>query len=98
MGVDLKYDTLQLGVGQKNIEGLITRLDCAREAMRAGLEQIRTDWVSEGADTFFESIDTEWENSVQSCIDVLDDLNSALKQAIEKYSEISENASGYLKF
>ncbi len=98
MGTSLKYDTLQMGVSQKNVNDLIEKIESARDAMRSGLEQIRKDWASEGGDAFFESIDNDWEVSVQNCIDVLGDLSTALKDAITKYDEISNNASDYLKF
>ena len=98
MGVNLKYDTLQMDVSQKNVDDLISKIETARDAMRSGLEQVRKDWASEGGDAFFESIDNDWETSVQNCIDVLGDLSASLKDAITKYNEISDNASTYLKF
>ena len=98
MGIDLKYDTDQMSTCQKNIDDLITKIDDARNTMRSELEQIRRDWVSEGGDIFFDSIDTEWETSVQNCIDILKDLRDSLKYSIGKYDEIVENASSYLRF
>ena len=74
MGVSLKYDTDDLGSGKTNIESLKTKIETARDAMKSGLAQVRADWVSEGGDAFFESIDTDWEKSVQNCIDVLQEV------------------------
>lgn len=98
MGVSLKYDTEDLDTGKTNVETLKGNLETARDAMKSGLAQVRTDWVSEGGDAFFDSIDNDWEKGVQNCIDVLDDMISALSDARTKYDDIETNAPTYLKF
>lgn len=98
MGVDLKYKTEDFDTGKTNINNLIDEIINARDTMKKGLVQIRTDWVSEGGDAFFDSIDNDWETSVQNCIDVLNDMLDALGDAKDKYDEISTNASSYLTF
>lgn len=98
MGVSLKYDIDDFATEKKNVSELKDKIDTARNTMKAGLNQLRSDWVSEGGEAFFESIDDDWENSIQSCIDVLEDIVSALEVTETKYGEIETNATTYLKF
>lgn len=98
MGVNLKYDLEDITEQRKNIATLKSSISDAKTAMVKGLDQIRLDWVSEGGTAFFESIDTDWLDGIQNCIDVIDDLLSAIDKASEKYREINENASNYLEF
>lgn len=98
MGVSLKYDLKNISAQRKKIDELKTTISDAKDNMLSGLDQIRIDWVSEGGTAFFDSIDQDWVKSVENCIDVLDDLLSAIDVASEKYGEIDTEASNYLKF
>lgn len=94
----LKYDVDTLSTGATNIETLKTAVEKAKDDMVNGLAQVRLDWVSEGGDAFFNSIDNDWTKSVQNCIDVLDDILSAIKKAETTYAEIETESPNYLKF
>ncbi len=98
MGVSLKYDTDNIDAVSKKITTLRNDIEQARNNMLNGLTQIRQDWVSEGADTFFDSIDDEWIENVQHCLDTIDDLISTIDDASGKYKEIETEAPNYLKF
>ncbi len=98
MGVSLKYETDDFSTANTNITDLITQIKDAKQAMIDGLDQIKADWVSEGATAFFDSIDDDWATSVDNCIDVLNDLLSCISTASTKYGEIETEAPNYLKF
>lgn len=98
MSVSLKYDTDNIDTVSKKMTILRDNIEQARDSMLNGLTQIRQDWVSEGAEAFFDSIDDEWIDNVQHCLDTIDDLISTINDASMKYKEIEAEAPNYLKF
>lgn len=98
MGVNLSYDSDDFTTAMTNIEKLKSQLGEDKKAMIEALENLRKDWVSEGGDAFFDSIDNDWQTSVDNCISVLDDLKGAIKAASDDYAEISTDSIKKLTF
>lgn len=96
--MSLKFETDDFVNANTNINDLITQINTAKQIMLSGLDQIKEDWVSEGATAFFDSIDQDWVKCVENCVDVLNDLLSCIGTASTKYGEIETEASNYLKF
>lgn len=98
MGIDLKCNLDEYKSSIDNFNKLKQFIADSKKNMNDGLQQIRKDWTLDGGVAFFESIDTDWVNSVQNCIDILDDLTSALESAYNEYNAIQEDSKTYLKF
>lgn len=98
MGVSLKYNLSEYKSSTSNIETLKSSIETSKNTMIDGLEQIRKDYTADGGQAFFNSIDTDWVDSIQTCINVLDDLLDALNQSYDKYNLIEDEASNDLKF
>lgn len=98
MGVDLKYDTDDFDTAMRTILNLKQDLETKKKGMLDALTQLRNDWVSDGGDTFFNSIDTDWSDSVDECIELLQDIYDSLHSGSVIYDDISLQAQNYLKF
>lgn len=98
MSVSLQYDLDIFTAGKDKIDNLKNNIDTAKRTMESGLDQLRRDWVSEGGDAFFQSIDQDWAKNIETCIHVLEDLYDAVEKASSKYGEIQSEAAKYLHF
>lgn len=97
MNVSLKYNLSEYDSANSDIKNLKEDIKDSKKKMKDGLEQIKKDWTTDGGKAFFDSIDSDWETAVQNCLDILDDLTTALDSAYIEYSDIAEDAKTYLK-
>lgn len=97
MAVSLKYNLEEYMQALNNIKNLKSTIEKNRSTMIASLETLRKDWTTEGGVAFFDSIDDDWSDGIDNCLDVLDDLIDSLDKAYKQYAKIETEANKNLK-
>lgn len=89
---ELAFDLDDLRTLQTRTESVCSELCEQRDKLKAGLEQLRKDWNTEGGRYFFEQIDTDWETEVTKFENTLTVFSEVLADAIEQFEEVLEKA------
>lgn len=97
MEVSLKYNLEEYAAAMGKMKQLKTDIEGYKKTMLANLEQLRRDWTLESGVAFFDSLDTDWADEIQVCMDALDDLWDALDKGYKEYSKIEGEANAALK-
>ena len=79
MGVSLKYNLEEYTQALNNIKNLKTTIENDKSTMINSLENLRKDWTTEGGVAFFDSIDGDWTDGIDNCLNVLNLLALPVK-------------------
>lgn len=97
MAVDLKYNLDEYSKAINNIKQLKSQIKSNKTKMINDLEIIRNDWTLDGGKEFFASVDEDWADGIDNCIDVFDDLIDALENSYKQYEKIEKEAKKVFK-
>lgn len=86
----LKFNLDELRSGANRYRELSSDLKSEADAMKSALEGLRKDWKSAGADAFFDKVNTEWYEAINSYASMLADLSTELSQTVRDYSDLVE--------
>ena len=61
-----------------------------KNSLKAGLDQLRIDWQTDGGRYFFSCIDQDWEKQVDKFEDTIKTFKSVIDDAIAEFEKVKE--------
>lgn len=98
LGTDLQYSIDNMDANIQKIDSLKTDFETTQKDFIALFQDMRTDWVGQGSVEFFNLVDVNWNEGMNACITMLNDLKTALTEARNTYATIETETPNYLNF
>lgn len=74
----------------ENTDHICIALNENRESLKAGLDQLRVDWQTDGGRYFFNSIDQDWEQQVVKFEQTIKLFKSVIDDTITEFEKVKE--------
>jgi|GEM_PF-4284543 len=97
MAKSVEYNLEEYKSANDGMKELRNSILTNKTTMKNNLEQLRNDWNMASSVAFFDSLDTDWEDVIRNCIDIMDEITGMLDEAYEEYEKIEIYATNYFK-
>lgn len=91
MANKIKYDVSNLRQQSREISKVAQDLENAVNQLGNDVDRLKDEWVSDAATAFFDKLGNNWKPPIESYVQMLRELASALSEAAADYEPLEES-------